>query len=348
MIFLDVTQASRSPHFSGLNRVSACLRSAGSDVVTPIRWREWSGELGPGDCFLTSELFSDEERPGIRAWLARRGGRAVAVFHDAIPLRQPQITWARSVGRHAAYVKLLAEFDDVLAVSADSARDLDELWRWQGVVPRARIGVITLGADGLGQPRGVPPATMPPRNVVAVGILEPRKNQTVLLDAAERLWRRGRLFRIVVVGRVNPHFGGPIARRVAALGRRYPGLVVHEARLDDVRLAERLDGARCTAFPSLAEGCGLPVLESLWAGRPCLCGDVAAIRESAVGGGCEVLLPHDVAAWEQALERMLFDDAHWRMRMREATERRLPRWSGTIASVLQACRGHRVAAGTGV
>jgi glycosyltransferase involved in cell wall biosynthesis len=347
VIFLDVTQASRSAHFSGLNRVSARLRSAGSDFVTPIRWREWSGELGPGDCLLTSELFSDEERPGIRAWLARRGGRAVAVFHDAIPLRHPGITWARSVGRHAAYVKLLAEFDDVLAVSADSARDLGELWRWQGVVPRARISVIALGADGLGTPRASLPATMPPRNVVAVGILEPRKNQTVLLNAAERLWRRGRLFRLFVVGRVNPHFGGPIARHMAALARSYPGLVVHEARLDDARLAERLDGARCTAFPSLAEGCGLPVLESLWAGRPCLCGDVAAIRESASGGGCEVLPPHDVAAWEEALERMLFDDAHWRARTRESTERPLPRWRGTITAVLQACRGSGAAAGAG-
>lgn len=347
MIFLDVTQASRSAHFSGLNRVSARLRTAGPGAITAVRWREWSGELGPGDCFLTSELFAEEERPGIRAWLARRGGRAVALFHDAIPLRHPGITWARSVGRHAAYVKLLAEFDDVLAVSADSARDLGELWRWQGVVPRARISVIGLGADGLGTPRGVLPEPAPPRNVVAVGILEPRKNQTVLLDASEQLWRRGRLFRLTLVGRVNPHFGGPIARRIAALGRAYPGLVVHEARLGDAALAERLAGARCTAFPSLAEGCGLPVLESLWAGRPCLCGDVAAVRESAGGGGCEVLPPHDADAWSRALERLLFDDAHWRARAREATERPLPRWSGTIASVLQACGGTPAAVGVG-
>ncbi len=184
MIFLDVTQAARSRHHSGLNRVSACLRAQGGTDVTPIVWSQWSRSVSLGDCFLTSELFSSEERPGLVEWLRTGSIRTAAIFHDAIPLRHPLITWGKSVGRHAAYVKLLAEFDDVMCVSADSARDLQALWRWQGLTPRARVRVLGLGADGLGGERQGLPASPPPRSVVAVGILEPRKNQIMLLEAA--------------------------------------------------------------------------------------------------------------------------------------------------------------------
>lgn len=338
MIFLDVTQATRSRHHSGLNRVSAGLRAHGGSEVAPVVWSQWPRVVSPGDWFLTSELFSSEERPGLADWIRSREARTAAIFHDAIPLRHPSITWGKSVGRHAGYVKLLADFDEVMCVSADSARDLQALWRWQGLAPRARVRVIRLGADGLGGPRQGIPASPPLRVVVAVGILEPRKNQAVLLDAAEVLWRRGRLFRLVLVGRVNPQFGAPIVRRVARLRRAFPGLLVHETRADDARLRALLDGARCTAFPSLAEGCGLPVLESLWAARPCLCSDLESVRESAIGGGCDLMPARDVSRWEQALERMLFDDASWWTKTREAVARPLPRWSETAADVARICR----------
>jgi len=338
VIFLDVTQAARSRHHSGLNRVSASLRAHGGTEVTPIVWSQWSRTVAPGDRFLTSELFSSEERPGLAEWLRTGSVRTAAIFHDAIPLRHPSITWGKSVGRHAAYVKLLAEFDDVMCVSADSARDLQGLWRWQGVVPRARVRVLGLGADGLGGARQGLPAAPTPRSVVAVGILEPRKNQAMLLAAAEILWRRGRVFRLILVGRVNPQFGAPIVQQIQRLRRTFPGLLVHETRADDARLRALLAGARCTAFASRAEGCGLPVLESLWAARPCLCSDLESVRESAVGGGCDLLSAQDTHSWEQALERMLFDDAHWWAKTREAVARPLPLWSETAAEVWRVCR----------
>ncbi len=338
MIYLDVTQAERSRHHSGLNRVSSRLRQNAGPEVTPVEWARWSRAVSSGDCFLTSELFADSERPGLLSWLGSRCVRSVAIFHDAIPLRHPAITWPKSVARHADYVKALAQFDDVLAVSADSARDLQELWRWQGVRVRARVRVLALGADGLGGPRRLLPPSPPPRNVVATGIIEPRKNQSTLLDAAEQLWRRGRLFRLTLVGRVNPEFGGPLVQRIARLQRAFPGLLVHERRATDRQLRTLLERARCTAFPSLAEGCGLPVLESLWAGRPCLASEIDAVRESAIGGGCELLPPLDVPQWTHALERTLFDDAYWWSKVREAVARPLPRWEETAAAVWRACR----------
>jgi glycosyltransferase involved in cell wall biosynthesis len=41
-----------------------------------------------------------------------------------------------------------------------------------------------------------------------------------------------------------------------------------------------------TVYPSLMEGFGLPILESLWLGQPCVCANFGAMAETAAGGGC--------------------------------------------------------------
>ncbi len=93
--------------------------------------------------------------------------------------------------------------------------------------------------------------------------------------------------------------------------------------------------ARASALPTLAEGCGLPLLESLWLGVPCLCSDLAALREQA-GGGCVPLPVGDRAAWKAALRRVLTDDP-WRRELAAAAgARRLPTWAETAAALRQA------------
>jgi glycosyltransferase involved in cell wall biosynthesis len=46
--------------------------------------------------------------------------------------------------------------------------------------------------------------------------------------------------------------------------------------------------SRCdfTVYPSVVEGFGLPILESLWYGRPCICANFGAMAETGAGGGC--------------------------------------------------------------
>ena len=88
---------------------------------------------------------------------------------------------------------------------------------------------------------------------------------------------------------------------------------------------------------SLAEGCGLPVLEALWMGVPCVCSDLAVLRENADGGGCVPVALNDRAAWVAALRRVLTDDAAHAKLVKEATTRTLPTWkqaAGTISAAL--------------
>ena len=323
MIYLDFTQARSARHLSGLTRVGGRLAAALGERARPVRWSEVAGSARPEDWFLTSELFSEEERPGFSAFLGSRPCRMAAIYHDAIPLKFPHTTWSKSVARHPHYLSLLSRFNRVWAVSRASREELLGYWKWQGV-SGPEVGVIDLGADMADNARVV--AGPLGRTLLCVGILEPRKNQDLLLSACERLWGEGLRFDLVLVGRVNPQFGRPLKRRVDALARRFPQLS-HLEGVDDARLVGLYADARATLMPTLAEGCGLPLLESLWMGVPCVCSDVAPVAENARGGGCKVVPAGDLDAWVEALRAIVSDDSLCAALAGAARTRPLPTWA---------------------
>ncbi len=336
MMYFDVTKARGTKHRSGLVRVSERLGAElGHGMITTFWdgvWRDATTggaiELQSSDWLLTAELFSEVERRDWGEFLDAKPCRLAAIFHDAIPLKHPHITWPQSVARHAAYLKRLACFDRVWAVSAASRRELLGFWRWQGVAKIPPVEVLPLGADFSGTPR----ATARGRHsaldarLLCVGILEPRKNQAFLLDVCEDLWRDGRRFELHIVGRVNPHFGRPLVARIKSLRRRFAGLHFHGAA-SDAAVAQLYATARASVFPTIAEGCGLPLLESLWLGVPCVCTDLPVLCENVDGGGCLPVALNDRAAWRDTLQRILTDDALHARLVREATTRRLPTWA---------------------
>lgn len=334
MIYFDTTSASSWKHASGLARVSRRLREELGPRCRPLAWPEIGAAAGKGDWILTPELFSDAERPGFVDFLGRRACRLAAIYHDSIPMKHPAITWPKSVERHPGYVKLLSRFDRVWAVSHASREEILGIWAWQGVKNPPPVDVLPLGADWPDFPRarGGAPGQVGARKIVATGIIEPRKNQTVLLDACAALRAEGLEVELHLVGRVNPHFGKPIAGRIKALAAKWPGLR-HHATLGDAGLAALLRSARATAFPSIAEGCGLPLLESLWMGIPCVCSDIAPLNENAAGGGCLVVEGNALQGWTDALRRILTDDTLHRRLVSEAGSRPLPTWS-EAASIL--------------
>jgi glycosyltransferase involved in cell wall biosynthesis len=131
---------------------------------------------------------------------------------------------------------------------------------------------------------------------------------------------------------VNPHFGSPLCDRIKRLQRTQRGLR-HHAKADDATLARLYAQARASVFPTRAEGCGLPLLESLWLGVPCVCSDLPVLRENADGGGCVPVGLDDSAAWREALRRILTDEA-WAAELATAAAMRpLPTWKETAEAV---------------
>lgn len=335
MIFFDETKGRRVRHRSGLARLGERLLTSLGVAATAATWTEARERAKPGDWFVTCEQFSEAERPGFGEFLRGRRCRTAAIFADAIPLKLPRVTWPQSVARHPGYMKLLAGFERVWAISAASRDELLGYWAWLGVSRPPPVDVLPLGADFDGLARvTTPPSSGVERALLCVGILEPRKNQSFLLEVCTELWVDGLEFDLHLVGRVNPHFGAPVVAQIKTLRKKYPGVRYHRAA-DDRALASLFARVRATVCPTIAEGCGLPLLESLWRGVPCVCSDLPVLRENADGGGCLVAGLNDRAAWREALRSILtVDTVHHRL-VGEAVTRPLPTWSDA-AEVLRA------------
>ena len=348
MIYYDITKMGSAKHRSGLMRLTSRLMEELGSAVTSVSWddRRRTFVSGPrrepvhfaqADWFFTVEMFCEAERPGISAFLQNPPCRLAAMFHDAIPIRFPHITWPQSVRRHPEYMKLLAGFERTWAISEQTRRDFTGFWRWQGASIRAQVDLISLGADFDGGNRVQrDPLITPGRPLLlCVGIVEPRKNQSFLIEVCEAMWREGLDFELHVVGRINPHFGKPIAAGMKSLQKREPRFHFHP-EAEDQELALLYANARAVAFPTIAEGCGLPLLEALWRGAPSVASDLPVLRENADGGGCLLAKVNDAADWRSKLTSVLNDSKENCRLQREAMARPLPRWTEAAETLLKA------------
>ena len=177
------------------------------------------------------------------------------------------------------------------AAGDDVARELG--------IPASRIVVTPLGAGrapdveprdpGLGIPEGA-------RVVLNVGVIRDHKNQAALVEALPALPED------VVVVLAGAHEDYAEQVRAIARERRVEHRVFMPGYVDDAGLEWLWRRADAAAFPTRAEGFGLPVVEALARGVPVACRDLPVLRE--VGGDVPEYFAGDPApAILRAMER---------------------------------------------
>ena len=96
---------------------------------------------------IVPEIFSPGVAAALPALFRATAGPRVAIFHDAIALRLPELTPPGTVARFPAYLQELLDFDGIAAVSADSRYALVDYWRWLGIPRTPPVRAIPLGTD---------------------------------------------------------------------------------------------------------------------------------------------------------------------------------------------------------
>jgi glycosyltransferase involved in cell wall biosynthesis len=253
---------------------------------------------------IVPELFAPKVARDLPKLFLHVRGPRVALFLDAIPLRLPELSPPGTVARFPSYLQELLMFDGIAAISEESRDALVHYWRWLDVKNPPTVHALPLGVDPVEAIETIAPTPGAAPIVLAVGTLEGRKNHLALLEACERLWSRGAKFQLHVIGHVNAETGGAALARLRTLQQRGRDLR-YDGPATDEAISEAYAACAFTVYPSLAEGFGLPVIESLARGKPCICSADGALGEISLHGGCLALKSLDATAIGAAIGELL-------------------------------------------
>ena len=241
-------------------------------------------------------------------------GPTVATLYDLVPLLFPSsLAWKGRVYYRHAMALGCRRLRRLAAISRCTREDALRLLR----LDPARVSVVYPGCDPRFRPIDDGRALaglrrrygLPPRFILHVGTLEPRKNLPRLLRAYRRLKDRGMEHGLVLAG---------------GRGWLYDDVMAERSRTEGVLLTERVveedlpllyNAADLFVLPSLYEGFGFPLLEAMACGTPAVCSNGGALPE--VAGDAALLVDgEDEAALAAAMEQGL-TDATWRSRVAE-------------------------------
>ena len=161
--------------------------------------------------------------------------------------------------------------------------------------------------------------------VFVVGSHEPRKTHLTVLHAAELLWREGHKFSLTFMGGNSWNSQTFQATLSALPGAGRPVESISAASDDLLWGGYRV--ARFTVFPSLNEGFGLPLAESLACGTPAVTSDYGSMREIVeLGGGALLVDPRDDHSVADGMRALLTDDTLLEMLRDQALSRPRRTW----------------------
>jgi glycosyltransferase involved in cell wall biosynthesis len=302
---------------TGIQRVVRHLRGALRDraiEVCDLRWDDATrtprivGEAGNRDRLEGAWLLV----PEIPMTVIARGvdpiqiGRAfslktAAIVHDLIPIKMADLYDADTRQLFARYYRMFADADLVFATTNHVAGDLRRYLRRARLrVPEIRV--IPLPAQLARRPR-VPARPLIQEagrdlELLTVSTWEPRKNLPNLLRALARLDVG---IRLTIAGR-RGNFPGYDAAVDALLATMANVTVIDW--VDDDTLVDLYRRHDFSVYSSREEGFGLPILESLWLGTPCLCHNGSSMAEVAPGGGTLMIDMTDEDAIADALRSL--------------------------------------------
>lgn len=290
-----------------------------------------STEIVPDDVFLVPDHFGDSRRLRLPELIRKIGIRSIVIFHDAA-MERLGMHGKQSTKKFREYLKALAAFDCVICISEQSRNDLIAFWKEFGIreMPETFVEGWPLEFDDRERVSSDPGAKS--KIVLCVSTFVPRKNHLALLDAAEQLWASGAEFELKLVGAWAGNFA--VSKKIRALRSKGRSLVWLK-HVDDKTLHALYRECAFTVYPSLMEGFGLPIAESLWHGKPCVCGDNGALGEVARGGGCLIVDQTKTGALAEGIRTLLADEQLYSQLSDEARERKFRSWSDYIDKFLQ-------------
>lgn len=321
---------------SGLSEYAEVKRMISELEVESVRIEPRRGDL----FFVTGAFWHDSLVAGKYVSLKKAGVKVGAFIYDIIPITHPEFCEeGLSRGFLMALGDALRLFDFALAISEFSAAELRRVMKEAALpeipvsaVPLAHVLTSTRTHTDLDISSEIAELSARPF-VLFVSTIEARKNHALVVSAWHSMVKEG-------LAPPDLVFAGRRGWRVDSL---FQSLIesdfldgrVHVVNgLSDQDIAFLYKNCRFTVFPSFVEGWGLPVGESLVAGRPCVASSNSSISE--VGGDfVDYIDPLNISGATEVLRRMCFDDEYVERRAKLIKDKFTPRTWGDFGSDFQ-------------
>jgi len=308
----------RSARFLALVFMNRPRRPSVDWALTRVgaRRHEPAAAFADGDGVLLLGNLWDQ--PGLqRAVEAAKKDRSVNVFHliyDLIPVVAPHLSRPDLAARYAEYLfNAVVLSRELFAISRATASDLAR-FAAANRLELPPVTVIRLGDDVAPGESSVPNEALRERSfVLCVGTFDARKNHALLYSVWKLAQERSiELPVLVIVGGTG--FGAVDSRNNLTNDPAVRDRVLVLSDVDDRGLRWLYENCRFTIYPSVYEGWGLPIAESLHHGKLCLASRSSSMTE--VGGDlAEYFSPFDAAECLALVVKYLDDDL---LRRREA------------------------------
>ena len=366
-IFVSATHTARSKTKSGVQSVVCGLLWGLSKQSIPfctVEWIPWRNALSPlkrtgcerlgldhsaeslsrkqlsGSWLVLPEVMYRRKQNRVIRHALKKRMRVAAIPYDAIPVSHPELVRREAAKYHAEYLKALCDVDLIVAISNSVAEEFRSFVEKHRLRPPP-VRVCSLPTEVIAQERAVAKHVESPEalNILCVSTLEPRKNHQTLLEAFDLACAA------ITRPQLNLHLAGDrhrdaefIVDQVEAAMKRNPKVMWH-GRVTEEQLSNLYRECDFTVYPSVLEGFGLPIGESLWHRRPCICADFGVMAETARGGGC---VTADVRNPEKLRDAVvsLATKPDLRQRLLDEIERRpMKTWAEYAAELCDALEG---------
>lgn len=297
---------------TGFDYIPSCIKSKNFKVIRRAKYSRLARIAMKPLLYARSQIVGMGDNNVVTMSFHNMGlvqgvkGRVIVCAYDLIPLLFSEVYFSNhaELSYYKANLKMVVrKADRYLSISNHTKRDLQQ----HLAVSADKITVIELAPDvsflqqlkkntlQVTQEKYV----LPNFFILALGANEPRKNIVRLIDAHLQLPLKMQAdYPLIIIGQEWHGAGFDLHKSQFV---RYIGYVADEDLPNIYKMASIF------VFPSLYEGCGLPILESMASGTPVLAANTSAIPETA-GTAAEYFDPYKTEEIASSLRRVLEDE----------------------------------------
>lgn len=268
------------------------------------------------------------------------GFHLIQLVYDLIICLYPQLHHPSNYLPYTTHIKgVIADSDKLLAISESTKKDILKFAK-QEHLPQPYVEVIRLGDELLKKDKNHKKPVIDGLKkdfILCVGTVEVRKNHTLLYYAYKLAEEKGvKLPQLIIIGG-SGWYSGDIQYLIETDPAMRDKIKIIHGVADD-GLAWLYENCQFTVYPSMYEGWGLPIAESLAYGKLCLASSTSSMTEIA-GEMIDYFSPFDTLECMEKISRYSSDGvALKKMQDKIRSNYKTTTWSKTAKQIYSATR----------